>query len=179
MQPSPTKPGSAPHTRPDAAVHARRANRTAPRALAGGRPGRAAARRSIAARFRSAAVSLACVVAVACGSLAAQGIETRSGAVVLYGNTARCSQPSQIDYRAVRTKTPEWKTIRADGVTEGSARYTLLVSEMNKRIARVCREVAEERGRDCVVRDGDVADAKGLSVVDLTAEVSKKLESEG
>ena len=105
----------------------------------------------------------------------AQGIETRSGAVVLYGNTTRTTQPAQIDYKKVRAKTPEWKTIRSKGVQPGSARYSLLTSAMAKRIRDACRKVAEDSGRDCVVRKGDVKDANGLTVVDITGEVTQRL----
>ena len=101
----------------------------------------------------------------------AQGIETKRGAVVLYGSDANCSQPATIDLKKVQRSTPEWKTIKSDGVKKGSARYELLISAMNDRIKSAVAEAAQNDSRDCVVRRGDVKDAKGLTVADLTATV--------
>jgi hypothetical protein len=109
---------------------------------------------------------------------AAQGIETNQGAMVLYGSASTCTKPASVDYKKVRDKTPEWKTIKAEAVPKDSARYSLLVSEMNTRIKRHCKKIAQDKGNDCVVRDGDVADDKGLKVDDLTDQVLKALESE-
>ncbi|MHC4851702.1 MAG: hypothetical protein ACYTF5_06750 [Planctomycetota bacterium] len=108
---------------------------------------------------------------------AAQGIKTKRSAVVFYGSPTTCSQPATIDYKKVRKATPEWKTIRSEGVRKGSARYDLLISAMNSRIKRACKSAAEAAGRDCVVREGDIKDARGLSVQDLTKGVIGALES--
>jgi hypothetical protein len=109
--------------------------------------------------------------------IAAQGVEVRSGAVVLYGSTSNCTAPSTIDYDRVKKATPEWKTIKSEGVTKGSARFELLVSEMNQRIKRLAQQVAQSSGRDCVVRKGDIGDAKGMEVTDLTDDVIGKIDS--
>ncbi|MHC4515437.1 MAG: hypothetical protein ACYTGW_20805 [Planctomycetota bacterium] len=108
---------------------------------------------------------------------AAQGIKTKRSAVVFYGSPTTCSQPATIDYKKVRKATPEWKTIRSEGVRKGSGRYDLLISAMNGRIKRACKSAAEAGGRDCVVREGDIKDARGLSVQDLTKGVIGALES--
>ena len=108
----------------------------------------------------------------------AQGIEVKKDAVVLFGATATCTKPASIDFKKVRKNTPEWKTIRSEGVKKGSARYSLLVSDMKKRIKKHCKKVAQDNGNDCVVRKGDISDAKGLDVDDLTKSVIKLLESE-
>ena len=107
----------------------------------------------------------------------AQGVTLRSNSVVFYGSPTTCSQPATIDYKKVRTATPEWQTIRSKGVRKGSARYALLISAMNSRLKRACQSVAEGAGRDCVVRKGDIKDSRGLSVRDLTKGVMSALSS--
>jgi len=102
-------------------------------------------------------------------------IKTKRGCVVLFGSTANCSQPSTLNYRKVQGATPEWKTIKSDGVKKGSARYALLISEMNSRIKTACATVAQTESRDCVVRQGDISNAGGLTVTDLTSDVIAEL----
>lgn len=110
-------------------------------------------------------------------SLVAQGVTTTRNALVLCGSTATCSQPATIDYKKVKKATPEWRTIRSEGVRKGSARYDLLTSAMSSRIKRAAKSAAEANGRDCVVRSGDIQDSRGLAVKDLTAAVISALES--
>ena len=105
-----------------------------------------------------------------------QGIGTRSSAMVFHGSPTNCSQPATIDHKKVRKATPEWQTIRSEGVRRGSGRYDLLISAMNSRVTRACRNAAEASGRDCVVRKGDITDRRGLSVRDLTEQVLRALE---
>ena len=52
------------------------------------------------------------------------------------------------------------------------------MSRMNSRIVRVCTEVARDEGRDLVVCVGDIADARGLQVQDLTALVLAAMRDE-
>lgn len=111
------------------------------------------------------------------GPVLAQGIETRPGAVVLFGNSGNCSQPATINFTKVQKATPEYRTIRSEGVRKGSARHDLLTSQMNARIERAVAAAADGEGRDCVVRKGDIKDKKGLSVVDLTQAVIGELDS--
>ena len=108
----------------------------------------------------------------------AQGIEVKADAVVLFGATSTCTKPASVDWKKVRAKTPEWKTIKDDGVKKGTARYSLLISEMNQRGKKLAKKVAQDRGHDCVVRKKDVDDAKGLDVEDVTKRIVKLLESE-
>ena len=108
---------------------------------------------------------------------AAQGLELKSDADVLFGNADNCTRPAQIVYKKVRDKTPEWKTIRAEGVDAGSARYDILVERMEARIKRVVKALAKAEGCDCVVRKKDVVDTRGLDVIDITDDAVKKLES--
>lgn len=117
------------------------------------------------------------IAATLATSLLAQGLTLKADATVLYGSADKCSQPAIIDFAKVKKLTPEWKLIKAEGVDKGSARYELLVEDMNKRIKRLCEEVAKALGRDCVVRKGDIDSEKGLSVSDVTDEVAAKLES--
>jgi hypothetical protein len=103
-------------------------------------------------------------------------VELKHGAVVYFGSETNTSAPAAIDEDKVREATPEWQTIKAEGVRKGSARYKILIAEMDKRIREVVREVATDEGKDLVVRDGDVSDAKGKDVGDLTGKVVEKLE---
>ena len=67
------------------------------------------------------------------GLAPAQGIEARSNAVVLHGSTSNTTRPATIKLRKVEKKTPEYDTIKTDGVRKGSARYELLIAKMHKR----------------------------------------------
>ncbi len=131
-------------------------------------------------KHRRAALTLVATLMLAVVASAhgfVQGIKVKSSAVVFYGSATTCSQPATIDYKKVRAATPEWKTIRSQGVRKGSARYDLLISAMNNRLKRACKSAAEAVGRDCVVRKGDIQDARGLSVRDLTKAVMGALSS--
>ncbi|MCB9871955.1 MAG: hypothetical protein H6836_08200 [Planctomycetes bacterium] len=108
-------------------------------------------------------------------SLVSQGITTTKAAVVLYGNASACSQPASVRYGKLQQATTEWKTIKADGVRKGTARYDLLISQMNARIKKAVEKVANAEGCDCVVRLADVKNANGLKVKDLTKEVIAEL----
>lgn len=112
-------------------------------------------------------------------SSAAQGILTRVGAVVLYGSSTNTTKPATIDYKDVEQRTPEYQTIRSEGVRKGSARYDLLVSGMKVRIKMAAVLAARAGGIDCVVRKGDIKDAQGLEVMDLTDRVIAELEARG
>ncbi len=100
----------------------------------------------------------------------------RSGAVVYFGSASNTSSPATLDEAKVREATPEWRTIQADGVKKGSARYQLLVGEMDRRIREAVRTAAGRAGRDLVVRKGDVEDARGKDVVDMTDQVLGHLD---
>ncbi len=127
-------------------------------------------------RLRSS-ITTALVLAFFTSFLSAQGVETRRSAVVLFGAAGSCTQPAEIDYKKVSKKTPEYKTIRSEGVSKGSARYSILMSKMKKRIKRACRLAAQDGGNDLVVRKGDIADKRGQTVKDLSSAVISKLES--
>lgn len=106
----------------------------------------------------------------------AQGVVLKTKAVVMFGEASNCSKPATIDVTLVAEKTPEWKEIKAQGLTEDTARYKLLMSAMLKRIKEACKAVAESQGYDLVVRDGDVQNARGLTQVDITSEVIAEVE---
>jgi Skp family chaperone for outer membrane proteins len=80
-----------------------------------------------------------------------------------------------IDEARVRRATAEWQTIEAEGVRRGSARYMLLMSDMDRRIRNAVHKAAADASKDLVVRQGDVSDRKGRPVVDLTDEVIARL----
>jgi hypothetical protein len=118
-------------------------------------------------------------VALVAVSTPAQGIVVKRGAVVLHGSTSNTTHPASIDAKKVEKETAEYKTIKADGVRKGSARYEILVAQMHERIKKACKAAADAEGNDCVVRDGDVQEANGLAIADLTEEVIDELESAG
>ena len=104
-----------------------------------------------------------------------QGVDVKPGAHVLFGSHAATSRPASIDFKRVSRATPEWKTIRAESVQQGSGRYDLLIAEMNKRIRRAVIQVAEAEKRDCVIRRRDIKDARGLTVQNVTKAVIRQL----
>lgn len=103
------------------------------------------------------------------------GVRLRTGAVVYCGSGAFCSRPATVDAAVVTAATPEWSEIQRDGVREGSARHSLLKAAMHDRIVAACKKAAMAEGQDLVVRSGDVDDARGMTVVDLTAAVVRSL----
>lgn len=111
-------------------------------------------------------ISAACAVAQ---------VDLRSDAVVYFGSASNTSAPAVIDEQKVREATPEWQTIQAEGVRRGSARYMLLVAEMDRRIRTAAQSAAAAASKDLVVRSGDITNANGKSSVDLTSDVIAKL----
>jgi Skp family chaperone for outer membrane proteins len=124
--------------------------------------------------FRSLALLVSLVIANLGGSLQAQ-VDLKSDAVVYFGSASNTTAPASIDEDKVREATPEWQTIKAEGVRKGSARYKILMAEADKRIREAVRDVASTNSKDLVVRSGDVSDAKGKDVIDITNEVVEKL----
>ena len=106
------------------------------------------------------------------------GVRLVRGAQELVGSAAFCSRPATVGRDKVEQATPEAKELQRDAVPLGSARYRLIRSRMNSRIVRVCTEVARDEGRDLVVCVGDIADARGLQVQDLTALVLAAMRDE-
>ena len=104
-------------------------------------------------------------------------VDVKKNAMVLYGSAARTSSPATIDMKKVEKETPEYKTIKSDGVRKGTARYELLIAKMHKRIKKAAKAAAESKSCDCVVRKGDIKDKKGKSVSDLTEETIEQLDS--
>ncbi|GAB4142793.1 MAG: hypothetical protein Fur0037_10120 [Planctomycetota bacterium] len=102
-------------------------------------------------------------------------VDLKSGAVIYFGSESNTTAPAEIDEAKVLEATPEWQTIKTEGVRKGSARYRILMGEASKRIRMAVREVATSSGKDLVVRSGDVADARGKNVTDITAEVVERL----
>ncbi|MEZ6037901.1 MAG: hypothetical protein R3F29_10500 [Planctomycetota bacterium] len=101
-------------------------------------------------------------------------VRLRAGAQTFVGSQW-CSRPATIDLEVVRRATAEWREIEREGVREGSARHGLLRMAMHRRIVAACEAVALAEARDLVVRAGDIVDARGLQVVDLTAAVTAAL----
>lgn len=126
-------------------------------------------------KFAPRILSQAAVFLVVTALASAQGVVMKQGGLVLFGSAAVCSRPASIDFLRVRKATPEWKTIRAEGVGEGSGRYVLLIAGMNERIRTVASQVAEDHNRDCVFRKRDLKRSNGLSIVNLTKMVLESL----
>lgn len=117
-------------------------------------------------------------LAVFCLAFAGLGhaqVALKKDASVYIGSASNTTAPATIDVSKVREATPEWKTIQAEGVRPGSARYLLLDAEMDKRIRAAVRAAAADNGKDLVVAAGDIDDKKGKEVADLTASVIGKL----
>tara|TARA_R110002096_G_scaffold14563_12_gene50515 strand:+ start:1958 stop:2380 length:423 start_codon:yes stop_codon:yes gene_type:complete len=102
-----------------------------------------------------------------------RGVVLIRDAQTLFGTAAYCSSPATIDLAKAEAATPEGREIAVANVARGSARYRLLRSAMHIRLVAVCSQVARRDGFDLVVRDGDIADARGLAVGDLTAGVER------
>lgn len=124
--------------------------------------------------FRRLTLLLFLLVGVAVGSLRAQ-VDLKSDAVVYFGSATNTTAPAMVDEDKVREATAEWQTIKSEGVRKGSARYKILMAEADKRIRQAVRDVASTHSKDLVVRSGDVTNAKGKDVADITSEVVEKL----
>jgi hypothetical protein len=123
-------------------------------------------------------VSMAALLAGCAGTAngrGGDGVDLARTADVFCGSSFNCSRPAVFDYDRVRESTPEWKTIMAAHVQPGSARYELLNRTMHERLRERIRKVAAARKCDLVVRAGDIKDARGLEVVDLTADLTAEL----
>ncbi len=99
----------------------------------------------------------------------------KPGGLVLFGSTAVTTSPASLDFRKVCKATPEWRTIRSEGVREGTGRHDLLISDMNARIKSAVQEVAEAHKCDCVFRKRDLKRSNGLDIANLTKEVLREL----
>ena len=107
------------------------------------------------------------------GARSGDGVTLKSKADVLFGAASTSTRPATIDMEKVRAATPEWRTIQREAVPQGSARYQLLVEAMRKSIRTRLRTVALAHHVDLVVVRGDIADANGLRVQDLTSATLK------
>lgn len=121
-------------------------------------------------------LALPIAVALLSASQTLAQVELKQDAVVYCGSASNTSAPATIDEAKVREATPEWQTIQAEGVRRGSARYILLVAEMDKRIRVAAQKAAQGDGRDLVVRKGDISDDRGKQVADLTKSVIDSLD---
>lgn len=105
----------------------------------------------------------------------AGGVRLASGAQVVLGTAAFCTRPATVAMAQLEAASPEGMEIARDAVPRGSARYNLLHARMHQRIVRACTQAARAAGCDLVVVAGDIADARGLPVHDLTAEALQAL----
>ena len=122
--------------------------------------------------------SLMAALAFALPAAAQQGVDLKRGAVVYFGSAHKTTAPATIDFDQVRAETPEWQKIQSDGIRKGSGRYRLLITKMDKRIRVAARETIGDTSNDLVVREGDISNARGKDVEDLTDEVIERLDSE-
>lgn len=121
---------------------------------------------------RLASVCFSLLISAVC---AMAQVDLKSDAVVYFGSASNTSAPAVIDEQKVREATAEWQTIQAEGVRRGSARYMLLVAEMDRRIRAAAQNAAAASNKDLVVRSGDITNANGKTSVDLTSDVIAKL----
>ncbi len=116
-----------------------------------------------------------CVAVAVSVSLGFAQVDLKSDAVVYFGSCSNTSAPAVLDEQRVREATQEWQTIQAEGVRRGSARYMLLVGEMDRRIRAAARTAASNASKDLVVRSGDIQNDNGKTVVDITSDVIANL----
>ena len=130
-------------------------------------------------RFSPTLTTLAALLVCLLLTVAAPGqVELRNGASALHGSASNSTAPASIDFRKVKKATPEYQTIRSEGVAKGSARHALLTSKMHERIRAACREVAQTEGNDCVVKKRDVENDNGHTVTDATKAVVAAIEAD-
>lgn len=107
-----------------------------------------------------------------------QGVKLKKGAQILFGTADYCSRPATVELAKVQAATPEGRSIESTGVSPGSARYRLLRAAMHRRVVTSCAAAARDAGFDLVVRNGDILDARGMTVGDLTAAVLETFREE-
>ena len=120
------------------------------------------------------AVTSALALILSTGLALAQ-VDLKRDAVVYFGSASNTSAPATINEAQVRKATPEWQKIQAEGVRRGSARYILLMGQMDKRIRAATQKAASATGQDLVVRKGDISDRQGKTVTDVTQDVISNL----
>ena len=118
---------------------------------------------------------LACFALLISAASALAQVDLKVDAVVYFGSASNTSAPATIDEQKVREATTEWQTIQAEGVKRGTARYILLVGEMDKRVRAAAQKAAAGASKDLVVRSGDILKNNGKTVADLTASVIQSL----
>jgi hypothetical protein len=106
-----------------------------------------------------------------------RGVKLKKSAQILFGTAAYCSQPATVDLDAVQGATPEGRKIQSIGISPGSARYRLLRSKMHKRVVTESATIARDAGFDLVVWHGDILDARGLTVGDMTEKLVQTLRN--
>ncbi len=127
--------------------------------------------------MRKWTAAFAAFLALGAVSLRAQGVELKRSPMLICGSASNCTKPATLRFTQVREATPEWQTIDSEGVRQGSARYTLLTARLRQRIKAAAERVAGDAGHDLLVNQGDITNARGLEVTDVTDEVIDELES--
>jgi hypothetical protein len=122
-------------------------------------------------QIRNRILVLTAVFLALASAISAQGVVLKPRGLVLFGSAAVTTSPASVDFMRVVKATPEWSTIRTQGVREGSGRYNLLLTTMNQRLRKVVARIAEAHGCDCVFRTRDLKESNGLRVVNLTKAV--------
>ena len=118
---------------------------------------------------------LSLLVAVWLASGLAAQVTVKKGAVVYVGSASNTTAPATVSETKLRDATPEWKKMQADGIDADSAQGKQLLTQMNTRIRKAVKDVAETEKRDMVTRKDDISDKQGRDVVDLTDKVVTKL----
>jgi Skp family chaperone for outer membrane proteins len=124
---------------------------------------------SLATVLRSVSVGVCLCMALTCQ------VTLKRGAVVFHGSASNTSAPAIIQEAKVREATREWQKIQADGIDPDSAQGKQLMAQMNGKIRDAVKAVATAESRDMVARKGDISDAQGRDVADLTDKVVAQL----
>lgn len=125
--------------------------------------------------FLRHALRAAALATLLCSATVHAQVDLKTDSVVYFGSASNTSAPATIDEQKVREATQEWKTIQAEGVRRGSARYILLTAEMDKRIRDAAQKAAAAASKDLIVRSGDITNNRGKTVTDLTTNVVANL----
>ena len=107
------------------------------------------------------------------------GIALRPGATVLFGSQYSCTRPATATIERVREHTPEWRTKVFGNVADGSAQWQILRQRLFQRMRDAASRAAGRRGADCVVGAADIADRRGLPVMDVTDQMIEALDEAG
>jgi len=98
---------------------------------------------------------------------------------IFWGDATEFNTPSEIDYTKIVHGTPEYKSIKKNNITQGTAKYWILVSEANDHAVRVISSFGDESNYDLIALKGYLGGLDPPIVCDdITKIALKKLKAE-